>query len=216
VKRFFQWLGAKVLWIAGWVLCRTLRVTVVNAPPAAGAGKSGTRYVIAFWHGSMFFAWYVHRSQRIAALVSRSKDGEILASTLKHWGYEVIRGSSSRGGGEAMDLMTEAVLGGHSLAVTPDGPRGPRLEMKMGAVRVAQKTATPLLLCAARFRHPIVLRSWDGFEIPRPFSRGVLLYSDPITVDTSLNGESLDSERRRIEAMLVDLDAKAREMAATP
>jgi len=211
-RRFLRHLGKHILWIVTWLLCKSLRVRVVNSGVLSSLESKGGKYVLAFWHGSMLYIWYHHRKHGLAALVSKSEDGEILSRTLRHWGYKVIRGSSSAGGHEAMDLMADALRAGHALAITPDGPRGPYHVMKMGAVRLAQKTGVPLILCASKFRKRILLRSWDRFEIPVPFSDGVLIYGEPVMIQPSLSGEALDAELRRIEKMLCALDAEAQQL----
>ncbi|MGB9773420.1 MAG: tetraacyldisaccharide 4'-kinase [Bacteroidota bacterium] len=211
-RRFLRYLGKYILWIVTWLLCKSLRVRVVNSRVLSSLESRGGKYVLAFWHGSMLYIWYRHRKHGLAALVSKSEDGEILAKTLQHWGYKVIRGSSSAGGHEAMDLMGDALRAGHALAITPDGPRGPCHVMKMGAVRLAQKAGVPLILCASKFRKRIVLRSWDRFEIPMPFSDGVLIYGEPVMIQPSLSGEALDAELRRIEKILCALDAEAQQL----
>ncbi|MFA6541830.1 MAG: lysophospholipid acyltransferase family protein, partial [Bacteroidota bacterium] len=144
-----------------------------------------------------------------SALVSQSKDGEYLSNLLAGWGFTMIRGSSHIGGKEAMQLMTTAVSEGNGLCITPDGPRGPRHEMKMGAVRVAQKTEVPLVVIGIGVKNKKVLRSWDKFEIPMLFSTVNVLYSAPIIVPGNLSGEALENFKRNVEGQLNDLQQKA-------
>jgi lysophospholipid acyltransferase (LPLAT)-like uncharacterized protein len=152
--------------------------------------ESGQPFVIVFWHGSMTYPWWRMRYRNAAALVSQSKDGQLLADLLGSWGYHVLRGSSSRGSKEAMAAMRQAVGDGHVLCVTPDGPRGPYHEMKMGAIRVAQTMKVPLLMVSVGYRRYYRLRSWDRFEIPRPFTRARVLFSDPIIIDPACRAKS--------------------------
>jgi lysophospholipid acyltransferase (LPLAT)-like uncharacterized protein len=181
-------------------LLGTMRVEERNAGPMSALIDAGRPFVFAFWHGSMAYAWWRMRRHRPASLVSQSKDGQILSEILRGWGYRLIRGSSSKGSAEAMDAMRQAVREGNVLAITPDGPRGPRHALKMGAVRVAQTTGVPLVLCAVGFRSRHVLRSWDAFEIPCPFSRIMVEYSDPILIDPDAEGDALERVRADIEA----------------
>ena len=150
VKSILNSLAKRVLWIVAWLLCTTIRVKRYHSSFFEEHCQNNKQSVIAFWHGSMLVGWFLHRPQkggRVAALVSQSEDGEILSTTLAQWGYTMIRGSSHTGGKEAMQLMADAINGGNSLCITPDGPRGPRHQMKMGAVRVAQKTRRSALSC---------------------------------------------------------------------
>ena len=182
---------------------RSITFTTENEGPMQALLDEGQPFVLVFWHGSMTYPWWRLRFHRAAALVSQSKDGQLLANLLKSWGYHVLRGSSSRGSKEAMTAMRDAVRDGFVLCVTPDGPRGPYHEMKMGAVRVAQTMAVPLVMVSVgyrRFRH---LRSWDRFEVPFPFTRARVIYSDPIVIDPELQGEALDEKRLELEKMML-------------
>lgn len=208
-KKIEFWLGVHVMWWVALVVFRTLRVRFIHRDVIEKLRQQKQNYVLAFWHGTMLLPWFLHRRQNMQALISLSEDGEILARTLQHWGYEVIRGSSSMGGKEAMQLMTDAVQAGASLCVTPDGPRGPRHRMKMGAVRVAQKALVPLVLLSVHIKKKRVMRNWDQFEIPFPFSRVVAMYGGPIWVDARLEGEPLDRFLSQAEGMLLKQDRAA-------
>ena len=193
------------LWWIVLLWCKSLRVTTVNGSKFGRLRSEGKNFVIAFWHGSMFVGWFLHRPTaqgRISALVSQSKDGEYLSTILERWNYSMIRGSSHIGGKEAMQLMVDAVQSGSPLAITPDGPRGPRCEMKMGAVRTAQRTNVPLVLAGIAMEQKKVLRSWDKFEVPMPFSKVAVHYSDPVTVPQELSGEPLDEFKKGMESEL--------------
>jgi lysophospholipid acyltransferase (LPLAT)-like uncharacterized protein len=143
--------------------------------------------------------WYLHRNKRYSCLVSMSRDGDILAEILTLWRYRVIRGSSSRGGKEARRIMEDEVRSGNVLVMTPDGPRGPRIEMKMGAVRTAQKTGAPLLPVRFFVRRSFILKSWDRFEIPAPFARITVRYLEPQLIDRALEGSTLTERKHMIE-----------------
>jgi lysophospholipid acyltransferase (LPLAT)-like uncharacterized protein len=206
--RSFLWRAAK--WWAS-----SLTVITVNAAPFDALRKSRKNYVIAFWHGSMFVGWFLHRPLHgtpVSALVSQSKDGEYLSTVLERWGYTMIRGSSHIGGKEAMQLMVDALNNGSALAITPDGPRGPRHEMKMGAVRAAQRALVPLVTAGIAMEQKRLLRSWDRFEVPMPFSRVAVVYSDPVMVDPTLHGEPLDTFKMEMETKLRTLTAEAEHM----
>lgn len=196
------------LWRVALWWCRSLRITIDEGEKVSQLRSSGRNYVVAFWHGSMLIGWFLHRPQKskaMSALVSQSKDGEYLSTVLEKWGYTLIRGSSHIGGKEAMQLMTEEVMNGNSLAITPDGPRGPRHEMKMGAIRVAQKTSVPLVLVGIAMKKKRNLKSWDSFEVPAPFSRIHVVYSDPIIVPIEVQGDPLNELKESLQQKMVDL-----------
>lgn len=197
--------------IAGWILlgiCRTYRIKVMN--PDAWDGLISRNFVLAFWHGSMVIGWYIHRPHglvsRMHALVSQSKDGEILAAILDSWKYTLIRGSSHRGGKVAMQSMIDEVRNGARLVVTPDGPTGPPHIMKIGAVRAAQQAFAPLLIASINAKWKYCLKSWDRFEIPYPFSCVYVRYIGPFMIDPSLDGESLTQQAREIESEWLTID----------
>jgi lysophospholipid acyltransferase (LPLAT)-like uncharacterized protein len=178
---------------------RTVTFSVENGQAVRALLEQKRPFVLVFWHGSMTYPWWRMRGRNAAALVSHSKDGQILANLLRSWGYHVLRGSSSRGSKEAMQAMRGAVREGHVLCVTPDGPRGPYHEMKMGAVRVAQTMHVPLVSVSVGYRRYRRLKSWDRFEIPFPFTRARVVYSEPVIIDPELTGEALDEVRLSIE-----------------
>ncbi len=194
------------------LLCRTLRIEKSGDGPLREALASGKPGIILFWHGSMFVGWWWLRRRGLAALVSRSRDGERLGAVLRAWGYALIRGSSSRGGKEAMESMAAAVQAGRFLCITPDGPRGPRGVMKIGAVVTAQRTGVPVFLLSIVLRRRKALRSWDAFALPLPFTRCTVTVSEPIDVDPSLDFDGTEAARARIELRLhrMDTDAAAR------
>lgn len=211
-KKILNAVAKRALWLAAWLLCITLRVKKNNSSLFENYRKNNTQCVIAFWHGSMLVGWYLHRPRNggpVAALVSQSEDGEILSATLVRWGYAMIRGSSHIGGKEAMQLMVDAITQGNSLCITPDGPTGPRHQMKMGAVRAAQRTHVPLFLVGIGANRKKMLKSWDRFEIPLPFSKVSVWYSDPIMVPEDLQDEVLDHFLHGTQGRLVELNIKA-------
>ncbi len=201
-----------VLWRVVLLWCKSLRMTFVNGEKIGKLRTEKKKYVAAFWHGSMFVGWFLHRPLKggqTSALVSQSKDGEFLSTILERWKYSMIRGSSHIGGKEAMQLMVDAVNNGSALAITPDGPRGPIREMKMGAIRTAQRTNVPLVLAGIAMKTKKHLRSWDRFEVPMPFSTIAVHYSDPIMVPAELTGEPLDRFKKEMEQLLNQLTLDA-------
>jgi lysophospholipid acyltransferase (LPLAT)-like uncharacterized protein len=200
------------LWRVIFWWCRTVKITRIDHEQFDAMRSMGKNFVVVFWHGSMLIGWFLHRPEKvnnISALVSQSNDGEYLSSVLERWGYKLIRGSSHIGGKEAMQLMTDSIEQGQSLALTPDGPRGPRHEMKMGAIRAAQKTSVPLFLAGIAVEKKRNLKSWDVFEIPIPFSTAAVAYSEAIMVPKELDGEPLDLFKMKMQTRLDELTMKA-------
>jgi lysophospholipid acyltransferase (LPLAT)-like uncharacterized protein len=135
--------------------------------------------VFIFWHNKMLIGWKLFKGKGYAALVSQSKDGAILNNILKRWKYTVIRGSSSKGGKEAIEDIVNLISNNRSSVITPDGPRGPAGEVKNGALIISNKTGLPIIPVKIKYsRSKILSRSWDKFEIPLPFSRCEVTFGD--------------------------------------
>ncbi len=127
--------------------------------------------VIAFWHGYMLPVWKYFGKYFPLAVVSRSKDGEILSNLLKKWNYQLARGSSSEGGKEILDFISEKAKE-KLILITPDGPTGPYHKFKAGAVIAAQRSKSNLYICKVFIKKKIVFsKSWDNFEFPFPFTK---------------------------------------------
>jgi lysophospholipid acyltransferase (LPLAT)-like uncharacterized protein len=170
-----------------FVLVETLGPLVVRAVCSAGPWRSVTApdaasrlsrrepVIFAFWHGGLLPLVYTHRNRRIQVLVSQNKDGEIITRIIERMGYGTVRGSSSRGGSEALrELLGHAKLK-LSLGITPDGPRGPRREVQDGLIALAALSGVPIAPLAASATRAWQLDSWDRFEIPKPFARRFLV-----------------------------------------
>lgn len=186
------------------VLCKTLRIERKNTQGIDSLLKQKKNFILVFWHGTMLLPWYLHKDRNFAALVSKSKDGELLARMLEKWNYLVIRGSSNDGGKEALIKMKELAAKGFILCVTPDGPKGPFHKFKPGAVITAIQTKTPLVLCGVRYEKKRQLRSWDKFEIPCFFSKAMVVYSDPFGFDAEFTRKNVDETIARCEKEMND------------
>jgi lysophospholipid acyltransferase (LPLAT)-like uncharacterized protein len=173
----------------------------------------GKNFIAAFWHGKMLIGWHLFRKNNPAAIVSTSKDGELLTRVLKHWDYDLVRGSSSKGGKEALQILIEKALEGKAIVVTPDGPLGPAKKFKAGAVIVAQRTLKPLLLTGIGYEKSVKLKSWDEFEIPYPFSRVYVEFSEPVLIEQNLSYDETSEAIKKMEDKLNELTNKAENIA---
>ena len=149
---------------------------------ARGADARGL-VMYAFWHQRQIFFTWTHRGVRLKVLVSRSADGEIIAQAMRLSRIDACRGSSSRGAATAARELLEALEAGSDVAVTCDGPKGPAREVKAGILYLAQKTGLPIVpITNAVSRRLEFPRAWDRFQVPLPFSRGVVIHGAPIFV----------------------------------
>lgn len=164
-------------------IASTWRFQVRGGEHLAGLRDSGTPFIFSLWHGQLLPLIWHHRGQNVAILVSEHRDGELIARIAESIGYQLIRGSTTRGGGRALLTLVRTLDGGTEVAVTPDGPRGPAFRFAPGALVAAHRTGAPLLPVAAHADRAWRLGSWDGFIIPKPFARVTVAYGAPVRVD---------------------------------
>jgi lysophospholipid acyltransferase (LPLAT)-like uncharacterized protein len=204
-----RFIGNYFLGMIAAVVCKSLKINYENKNVIDELEQNKKNYVLVFWHGNMLLPWYLYKNQDIVALVSKSKDGDLLANLLRHWGYTVVRGSSTEGGEVALGILIDYIKNKKSVAITPDGPRGPRHQLKAGAVVAAKKGGVPLIFMAAGIKKKRFLSSWDRFEIPYLFSEVNVIYSDPIYMDKDLNYEKTSEVMKMSEGVLNNIYDKA-------
>jgi lysophospholipid acyltransferase (LPLAT)-like uncharacterized protein len=177
--------------LKGLMRCETL-----GRENLADQWRQGKRVIIAFWHDQllMMVLGYPGRGARI--LISASKDGELIARVMRFFGQDAVRGSSRRGGRAAFRQLLELAAEPTDLVVTPDGPTGPRHELKEGVVQLARLTGRPVLPMAFVCSRGHRFSSWDRFLLPYPFSRGVYSFGEAVVYAP---GESTESFRNRLE-----------------
>lgn len=206
-----RFLGHHFLYYILNTLCKSLKILRQNYEVINTLNKNKQNYVLAFWHGTMLLPWYLHGSHNFAALTSKSKDGDLLAKILKKWNYKVIRGSSSTGGDVALGIMVDYAKNNYSVAITPDGPRGPRHSFKAGAVITAKKSGIPIILAGVGFKRKKYLSNWDKFEIPYFFTTAKIIYSDPVYVNEKLTYEETSAVISKCDAELKKLQERAQD-----
>lgn len=201
-------------WLAGTVgglvleaLLGTVRYDVEGADHYRQYVDAGQPVIFVLWHGRLLPLAHFHRNQGLIALVSRSQDGEYITRLLERWGFRCVRGSSSRGGSSALRQLVRTARDGHSLTITPDGPRGPMQQMKRGALVAAQITGLPVIPAVSGADRAWRLGSWDRFLIPKPFARVRVAYGEPHFVPRDGGEEALIASSRSVEASLNQLIA---------
>lgn len=202
---------------AGAALVRVLgaswRVDMSGLGAFDAAIARGQRCIFAFWHARLLPLVWTHKGRGIVVLVSRHRDGQLITRTIERLGFATSRGSSTRGGEEGVMDMLRRAEEGHLLAITPDGPRGPAESLKPGLVYLASRSGLPIVPVATAARSAWRLRSWDRFRVPRPFTRVVVAYGEPIAVPPGIEGATLESWRLRVEAALAAHTAAVRARA---
>ena len=163
--------------------------------------RRGEPFILAFWHRHLLLMPYAYRGRRISVLVSQSRDGELIARTVARLGIDASRGSSSRGGIAGMRSLLRKAAEGWDIAFTPDGPRGPLREVQPGVILAAASTGLPIQPVAIAASRAKLLRSWDRFLVPLPFSAVHLVYGEPLVVERRGNLEQAAAElKARLDA----------------
>lgn len=171
--------------------------------------RNNETFIILLWHENMILPLFVNRYAKIHVLVSQHFDGEIISRVLNAVGYRTVRGSSTRGGFGAF-LEMKKKLERYEVGITPDGPRGPRRKVKLGAVKLASesgKVIVPIGVASSRSRR---LKSWDQFLLILPFSRCEVVYGKPYKVPVKTESLKLRSHTHNLEKVLNQLDVVAK------
>jgi hypothetical protein len=169
--------------------------------------------IYAFWHAHILVPSYVGRSLRAKVLISQHRDGEYIARVIQRLGNKVVRGSTTRGGARALLSMIKKIKEEEdSLVITPDGPKGPRFIVQPGIIFLGQKTGYPILPVSLGLTKYWELPSWDRFRIPKPFSKAVLIYGEPITIPPKLEKSEVEEYRVSLEKAFIKLGNEADRM----
>ena len=155
-----------------------------------------------FWHQRFLCFAYSHSGFGARILISRSKDGEILARIVAGLGFSPVRGSSRRGGSEAVRALLAEVESGYDFGITPDGPLGPSQVFKAGVVYLASRSGLPVVPITVAYRRCWQLRSWDRFQLPWPFTHGVIHVGAPIAVPSGLDEAGIETWRLHLQEVL--------------
>jgi len=205
--RLARWLvafGFRLLQLWG----RTLRYEIDDR--AGIVGRPVTEdYVGALWHNRLLvFPLILRRffpQRHGAALISASRDGDLLADAVQRFGYDVVRGSSSRLGASAILQLTQVLASGRDVVITPDGPRGPAYELGPGIIFLAQKSGAPVLPINLEYSRCWRLGSWDRFIVPRPFAKVRVLINRPHRVGPTATPEEFEAERLALQNAMMAL-----------
>ena len=162
--------------------------------------------IFCIWHNRLALSMVVHRRypRKLAALISASKDGAFLAAILLQYGVQAVRGSTSRRGPQALLELTNLMRRGYDVAITPDGPRGPRYVVQEGIVSLAQLTGLPIVPVTCNTQGKICMKSWDRFQIPLPFARCEMVFHEPIRVPAGISDADKENLRAALETRMRD------------
>jgi lysophospholipid acyltransferase (LPLAT)-like uncharacterized protein len=191
------------------IIGRSARFEIVGGEHWEAATGRGKIPIYTFWHNRVFLATYFWRQRGIVVMTSQSFDGEYIARFIQRFGYGAARGSSTRGATGAVVEMVRLMRVGRPTGFTIDGPKGPKYIAKMGAVLLAKKTGNPILpftITAEKFWE--VKKSWDRFQVPKPFTRARVEIAPPIFVPAESDENLLVAKREELQAMLDELNRR--------
>ena len=209
----------------------TTRWEVRGIEHAQSIWDGGDGVVTCLWHGRilMSIAAWPQDVQPPGILISRSREGDVVTRVARHHRVAVVRGSSrnarktkQKGGVSAFREMARWVEGGGCMALTPDGPRGPRMRAGLGAVKLARATGAPLLGLGWSTSNALIFKSWDRFVLPLPFGKGVIVWAEPVRIDADADKAALETARATLEARLIaatmeaDLACRGEAITAAP
>ena len=205
-------------WRARWLIAfgyrllqiwaRTLRIEIDDRARLRGTPPN-ERYIGALWHNRLLLLPLIIKrylpERRGAALISTSRDGAILADLVERFGFEVVRGSSSRKGASAIRQLAEVIAQGKDVVITPDGPRGPAYELGQGIVYLAQQSGAEVVPVNMEYSNCWRAKSWDRFILPKPFSRVRVIFGAPHRVIPTSGEEEFERERQRLQQAMLQL-----------
>jgi lysophospholipid acyltransferase (LPLAT)-like uncharacterized protein len=205
-------------WRARWLIAlgfrllqiwaRTLRYEIDDRLGAVGRPVN-ENYIGALWHNRLLIFPFVLRrffpNRGGAALISASRDGDLLADAIKRFDFDVVRGSSSRLGASAILQLTDVLASGRDVVITPDGPRGPAYELGPGIIFLAQKSGAPVVPVNMEYSSCWRLKSWDRFILPRPFSKVRVIIGQSHHVRSTSTPDEFETERLRLQGAMMAL-----------
>ena len=196
----------KLLSFIAYLFIRALHATLRVRHARAHNLEEQPRHILAFFHENVLLSLHCKWRKPTSAMISRSRDGELAAGVLRWYGVDVVRGSSTRGGVEALREILRDTRNGKNIGFTPDGPLGPRRQVKEGVVYAAKVTGFPVVPFYWTAKNAKRLRSWDRMIVPKPFSKVLFVYGDPIVVPR--DGD-VGEWRLKIEKEMNDLAEEA-------
>ena len=161
----------------------TMKIEYRNREALGRVRREAGQYVLTFWHSRFLMMPYCYPDRRLVVLLSRHRDAQMLSNVVRRFGLATAFGSSTVGGVQGLRDVLRRVKDGHDVGIAPDGPRGPRRRAKAGAVAAARISGLPMIPVTFSARPARRMSSWDRTLVPRPFSRGLFIYGEPIRID---------------------------------
>jgi lysophospholipid acyltransferase (LPLAT)-like uncharacterized protein len=203
-QRLVLAVAPRVVWALIRLIGLTWRFEVIaedGVTPVVSGQKAGPE-IYCFWHQCVLpCAMYFQRSGAVI-LISRSFDGELITRILRMFGFDAVRGSSSRGAQEGLLGLNRVIESGRTAIFTADGPRGPIYQTKMGPIKLAQMTGAPIGAFHLEPHRAWKMRSWDEFLVPKPFTRICVSWAQWTHVPSDLAPEEFELKRQKLNAAI--------------
>ncbi len=204
-------IAPRLFYLISSAVFRTCRVTLIGKEHEDQFLRQGKPSLFVSWHQGLLYFVYYFRNRNGLIMVSRSKDGELIARVLKLFGFQSVRGSSSKGGKEALHAMVEKINETQcSGGLVADAPRGPFGVAKIGIIKLAQDTGLPLIPVMFWAKRKVLLNNWDRTIIPLPFTKILFLYEPPIFVPAAATNEEMEAIRGNLTDQLNRMHRQAR------
>jgi lysophospholipid acyltransferase (LPLAT)-like uncharacterized protein len=203
-QRIVLAIAPRIVWALLSVVGRTWRFDVIGEPgviPVREGKKAGPE-IYCFWHQCVLPCAFYFRGSGAVILISKSFDGELITRILGMFGFDAVRGSSSRGAREGLLGLAHVIESGRTSIFTADGPRGPIYQTKMGPIKLAQMTGAPIGAFHLEPRRAWIFDSWDRFLVPMPFTRICVSWANWTKVSADLPPENFEAKRGELNAAI--------------
>lgn len=189
--------------------CRTNKLSTTRLDIFEKHAELGGN-IFAFWHSRLFYLVYYYaktvKKRKVSILVSMSRDGDYGVAFVHKLKQDVVRGSTSKGGSQAIRKLADRVAAGNNLVITPDGPKGPAFKVKEGVIKLAQLTGARIIPVSYQATRRRKLKSWDGFMVVKPFGQIHMAFAEPIQIPRNPAADEAEEFRRKLENTLLELD----------
>lgn len=216
IKRFvrqsegLQYRISFIYWLVT-LLSMTVKYREIEKERFQLEGKDG--FLLNIWHGQQLVGFHLFRNRGYYILSSPSRDGDFSSGILERMGWKIVRGSSSKQAVRGLIALLKVLKAHENVVLTPDGPRGPMYHIEPGTIYLAQKSGVPIIPFALVVdRKWVSQKSWDKFEIPKPFAKCVAYYGEPLYVEKELTDEQLEIEKERLIAALHETNRRGEEV----
>lgn len=203
MKRFFY---KKILTFPGFIiiilLSLTYRIRITGRDNEESVYNNDNYPIYASWHQRFFPGIRLLGSRKPAIIISRSKDGDLISNIIKHMGWRPVRGSSSRGGMQAIREIKKLTAAGCPIGHIVDGPRGPAERVKPGIITIARLSGMPIIPTIISPEKRWIFKSWDRFMLPKPFSKIIVKFEKPIFIPRKMDKENAETCRKSLEERL--------------